>query len=123
MNFGVPTDEELARGKRHWYEIRPPRSLAVGLSMTMARADPGAWFGDRRCCRWLPHPHGNAANLRLRSASGDAITPKRLTSNSDTFCRIVPLEEGGADAVFGVAGFRTGNEDPAEDGEPDGKDE
>ena len=41
MNFGVPTDEELARGKRHWCET-PPRSLAVGLSMTMARADPGA---------------------------------------------------------------------------------
>ena len=85
--------------------------------------DDGNGSRGRRCCRWLPHPHGNAANLRLRSASGDAITPKRLTSNSDTFCRIVPLEEGGADAVFGVAGFRTGNEDPAEDGEPDGKDE
>ena len=55
--------------------------------------------------------------------AGETIAPKRLTSNSDTFCRIVPLEEGGADAVFGVAGFRTGNEDPAGDGEPDGKDE
>ena len=62
MKYGVPTDKEVKEARGH----------------------------DRVACG-LSHPHGSSQSMRLRKGGVETV-PKRLTTNSDRFCRIIPME-------------------------------